>query len=779
MNSIKKKIAAAAMAAVIGVTGFSVPSFAEEALLRDSITIDYKASVAKPSYKIKGEKGKRRVKLTCSTSGVTIYYTTDGTTPTTSSKKYKGGLIVLKANKTLKAIAVKNGEKSSVMTKKIKVKTVLGDASGNGTIDEKDYTRLKQYINGKTSYVSTDNCDIDGNGKVNKTDLQMLRDYLDGEIEDFDDNANAIDIEKPEIVVYNAYGGKRYQITCGTKNAKIYYTTDGTTPTKDDTRYTGKFVVTEDTTVKAVAYLDGEYSDVKTRTVTVGDLEAPVADKSTATEYVDSVKVSLSCDNSKARILYTLDGSDPLRFGYIYKDPIELTKDTTIKAVVECKGYRNSKVVTYDYKVKSQRYTISGRVWDDSSLTSPDGVYQYGEKGIDGITVSLLNTVTNTYDKTTSTTTVNGVQGCYTFEDIKADAKYKVVFQYNGQKYRAYPTVVTNGNQAVPAELPQIVIKNGGAYNNTGALLANINSYASAIVSSFYAKTYATTTSIYNSKAENVNLALRSDVYGDLKLEFKETSVTDPATGVTSVASANRKIFANDIVNYKLVLTNNSPSYALNSSQLRFYIDNDLSIESIKLSDGTTANYSYEANNGTLGLKSYLIECSKIEKSKNLEFTIKTKTNASIKDGAEIVSFAEVVSYAYDNSSYDKSSIPGNFTGTVREHDEAASVRLVAYTSITSAQTISWTNGNDFTTPIPVKTSRVFKFKIENGSSLSDFNVYVSDPAVLSCIPTCTPTATGIDCMLVVTGTQAGSTNVVVILAKDSSKLIDANVTVA
>lgn len=46
-------------------------------------------------------------------------------------------------------------------------------------------------------------------------------------------------------------------ITCGTEGAKIYYTTDGTAPTKDSPEYTGKFMVSSDTTVKAIAIKDG------------------------------------------------------------------------------------------------------------------------------------------------------------------------------------------------------------------------------------------------------------------------------------------------------------------------------------------------------------------------------------------------------------------------------------------------------------------------------------------------------------------------------------------
>lgn len=57
------------------------------------------------------------VTLSCVTEGATIYYTTDGTEPTTSSNVYNfGSVIEVSTTTTLKAIAVKGGEVSTVTT---------------------------------------------------------------------------------------------------------------------------------------------------------------------------------------------------------------------------------------------------------------------------------------------------------------------------------------------------------------------------------------------------------------------------------------------------------------------------------------------------------------------------------------------------------------------------------------------------------------------------------------------------------------------------------------
>ena len=51
-------------------------------------------------------------------------------------------------------------------------------------------------------------------------------------------------------------------ITADAKDAQIYYTLDGSVPTKESTLYTGPFKISDNTVVKSVTYKDGQYSDV-------------------------------------------------------------------------------------------------------------------------------------------------------------------------------------------------------------------------------------------------------------------------------------------------------------------------------------------------------------------------------------------------------------------------------------------------------------------------------------------------------------------------------------
>lgn len=56
------------------------------------------------------------VDISCATSGATIRYTTDGTTPTANSTEYDGNGVGITENTTLKAIAIKNSVSSEVAT---------------------------------------------------------------------------------------------------------------------------------------------------------------------------------------------------------------------------------------------------------------------------------------------------------------------------------------------------------------------------------------------------------------------------------------------------------------------------------------------------------------------------------------------------------------------------------------------------------------------------------------------------------------------------------------
>lgn len=752
MNKLMRKTAAVLMAAAVSATGLSANSFAANAdqcphcggsltMGTDTVSVEYGASVAKPTYKVKGSAGTRKIRLSTSTSGATIYYTTDGSNPTTNSTRYTG-LITVKKNTRIKAVAVKGSNYSNVMTKTIRVATVLGDVTGDGSVNETDYKRLISWIDGETTYGCRDNADVSGNGKVNRTDAEYLRQYLDGEIDVFpaaggsssnsgsssgsnsSSSSTSSSIKRPTITVYRSYGGKKIQLETDTSDATIYYTTDGSDPTRNSTKYTKAFMLEKDATIKAVAYKGGKYSTIKSREVEVERCATPTSDMDESKQYTDSVKVALSCVTAESRIYYTTDGSDPVRYGRSYTGPITLTADTTLKVFAEAKGCTNSEVRTFNYKVQSTNFTIRGVVWDDTTneMSKADGIKQYGERGINGITVKLINTSTNYVEQTVTTSTINGVEGSYILDKAKAKNTYKVTFEFNGQKYRAYGSVVSGGNQAITsANISDLVIKNGGAYTTDNKLIAPVNNLSSATVSSAFSLS-ATTNASYSAAADNVNLALASNVYGNLNLSFGSTSVTSASTGAITYAYANQKVYGNDTVTYTFTVANDSPYQNLRSGTLYFHLDKNLDFQNIHLGSGSTPTYNY-VSTGNNGLQKYSISCPAIEAGGSVTFTVTAKVKSSITSNTPITCYAEVAEYSFVGACFDKDSTPGNFGSVARETDEAVSVTLAGYSDLTASQSIVIAQNNP-TGPLTVGNTVAYRFTIVNGTgSINDFSV--------------------------------------------------------
>lgn len=87
-------------------------------------------TVANPSITI----SEGNVTITCSTNGAVIYYTIDGTAPSTSSTAYTTAFTV-ESGVTIKAVAVKDGVYSSTVSKTY----TTGGSTGGDPVVDKDY----------------------------------------------------------------------------------------------------------------------------------------------------------------------------------------------------------------------------------------------------------------------------------------------------------------------------------------------------------------------------------------------------------------------------------------------------------------------------------------------------------------------------------------------------------------------------------------------------------------------------------------------------------------
>ena len=118
-----------------------------------------KAPPATPTFSVaEGEYDEAKsVELSCDTDGATIYYTTNGNTPTSSSTEYDGAISITETT-TLKAIAIKDEVESAVASATYTINrpaTPEFDVEG-GVFDEAFDLHLSTETDGATIYYTTD-----------------------------------------------------------------------------------------------------------------------------------------------------------------------------------------------------------------------------------------------------------------------------------------------------------------------------------------------------------------------------------------------------------------------------------------------------------------------------------------------------------------------------------------------------------------------------------------------------------------------------------------------
>ena len=234
-----------------------------------------KETVATPAITPNGGElkyGNNTVSIACDTDGATIYYTIDGTEPTTSSTKYTGAF-TLSSNATVKAIAVKSGWNNSDVASASFTYTVETVATptitpnggelkyGNNTVTIACATAdatIYYTTNGATPTTSstkyTGAFTLTSNATVKA--IAVKTGWNNSSVASASFTYTVETVATPVIAPNGGEieAGTTISISCATSGATIYYSTNGAEPT---TVYSAPFALNEAVTVKAVAKKEG------------------------------------------------------------------------------------------------------------------------------------------------------------------------------------------------------------------------------------------------------------------------------------------------------------------------------------------------------------------------------------------------------------------------------------------------------------------------------------------------------------------------------------------
>jgi len=286
--------------------------------------------------------------ITSSTPGATIYYTMDGSEPTTQAPAYTEPLIPLQ-NGIIRAMAVASGMANSVVTDFVvdwftceavafayTTRTVvLSSGTTNATIH---YT-LDGTEPTEISEIYTAPLQLTTNTTV--TAAAYLEDYNPSEVTTYSFVLADHTCATPE---FNREGNT-LTITTATEGATIYYTTDGTTPTEESLGYAGPITLDGNVTVKAIAWHADLFNSAIT-TYTSSDFQM-----AGVTFNYEGLRLHMTSETEGATIYYTTDGTVPTSQSTVYDQPIELTADCVVRAIAVREGWTSSAATTYNFSL--------------------------------------------------------------------------------------------------------------------------------------------------------------------------------------------------------------------------------------------------------------------------------------------------------------------------------------------------------------------------------------------------------------------------------------------
>ena len=321
--------------------------------------------------------------LSCETDGAAIYYTTDGTEPTTSSNLYSEGIAIPAATTTVKAISYLEGMSTAMdaatYTYKAVAKPYFSPVTGTAvyygtkvavscaTEGADIFYTLTEDESTPADPTSASTAYPDGGIVINANTVKIKVIAKKGD--DYSSVAEATyTLKDPAAPTFSPAAGAVARNTVVTissaEGTTIYYTTDGTDPNDaDDSGVNSVNVtITDDMTIRAIC-IDGaaNISSEASADYTIAQVVKPTISKA-AGMLVKGTQVEISTTTDGATIYYTLDGTTPSVSSTVYTGYVVINSACTLKAVAIKENYIDSEVASIDYTVEgsSESFVFSG-----------------------------------------------------------------------------------------------------------------------------------------------------------------------------------------------------------------------------------------------------------------------------------------------------------------------------------------------------------------------------------------------------------------------------------
>ena len=340
-----------------------------------------------------------------------IYYTLDGTVPTTFSTKYTNPIIISSAE-TLMFFAedlagntspldielynVNDTVSPTVNTDTIggpynTTKTVTLSMSEPGsiyyTINGNDPSTSSNLYTGPITIVTSTTLKYMAVDMANNTSPIYTQIY----------NIDTIPPTASATPSGSYYNSDQNVIISMSEPGTIYYTTDGTIPTTSSSTYTNPITIASSTNLKYLAIdLAGNKSPIYTDTYTI-DTIPPTASATPSGSYYNSDQNVIISMSEPGTIYYTTDGTIPTTSSSTYTNPITIASSTNLKYLaIDLAGN------------KSPIYTEIYNILPTSSATPTGGLYNSAQF------ITLIMNEPGTIYYTTDGTTPTNNSNIYT-----------------------------------------------------------------------------------------------------------------------------------------------------------------------------------------------------------------------------------------------------------------------------------------------------------------------------------------------------------------------------